>query len=108
MCQFTSNITKITEKFQKVSLKIIEVKDELLRQEHKLAAEALAELQQLEEAKLRLTVDVYVKKRMLSDNESNELSESLAENKQRLSQLTETINDSIEELRYQVFETEEF
>jgi len=103
-CSFTEQMRLVTEAFRLISGKIIVIKEELVAMDFTLSAEAISELQELEQIKLRLTADVYIKQRMLKHKEDEQMEQDLVAVKKKLGELVVSINEYIEELRYQVFE----
>merc|ERR1719318_765397 len=72
-CLFTEQMRLITESFNNISKRVISIKLELQEMDYGLSAEAISELQELEQAKLRLTADVHIKERTLKHSNGTQL-----------------------------------
>jgi len=105
--EFKKGVSGVTERFQKISLEIIEIKKSLEEQDppQTQAASMIARVQELEEKKLSTVVDVQLAKQQALDNPGDELCEKNANLiRASLTKLCEDINEVLMELRYETLE----
>ena len=98
-------VKEATDNFQKISLRIIEITK---AEKNPEIAKLMKKVQDLEEMKLRFTVDVQLAKQELQDDPSDQLMEkNLKGLQKKLNEITEDIRDALEEIRYADAEGEE-
>jgi len=105
--EFKKGVSGVTERFQKISLEIIEIKKSLEEQDppQTQSASMIARVQELEEKKLSTVVDLQLARQQALDNPGDELCEKNANLiRASLTKLCEDINEVLMELRYETLE----
>eukprot|EP00090_Calanus_glacialis_P024369 TRINITY_DN3783_c0_g1_i1.p1 TRINITY_DN3783_c0_g1~~TRINITY_DN3783_c0_g1_i1.p1 ORF type:complete len:177 (+),score=50.17 TRINITY_DN3783_c0_g1_i1:78-533(+) len=104
--EFKKGVSVVTEKFQKISKEIIEIKETLAKDHPDTKLSQMVErVQDLEEKKLSTVVDLQLASQQALDNPGDELCKKNADLiRTGLNTLSEDITETLTEIRYQVVE----
>lgn len=102
---FQQLVLDVTQEFKRISLSIIELEKKFRNQ---LQAESIADLvrnlQDQEKEKLHLTARLQMKMKELQDSPDRQatLEPEVGETKQKLKRIVENINETLEDIRYEI------
>ncbi|KAF2352800.1 hypothetical protein FHG87_016439 [Trinorchestia longiramus] len=100
LCAFQGTMREITDTFQTVSLAIIQLAKDLGEAGHNQSAMFIDQLQDYEQAKLRLTAEMHIKLQAVSNNANEEDQAELRRLRSDQVRFIGRINDILDALRY--------
>ncbi|XP_002734852.1 required for excision 1-B domain-containing protein-like [Saccoglossus kowalevskii] len=101
--KYRQYVHDVTQEFNRISLAIIEIQTQLKNCDKKELVGLIKLLQDEEKSKLELTAALQLAKQNAIDHPHDEIgARDIPELKQRLAQTVEKINESLEEMKYEL------
>lgn len=100
---YKQRVAEITVAFRQISEEIIHIKNSLRDTHNKEELSAIIEkVQDLEETKLKTTADLQIAQKTLAEEpENEEINQSITNFRQRLDELAQEINETLDDLKYE-------